>query len=586
MTVSSHYSAAWLVGTGTAKNTLLHVKGGSITRDEAFAPYIRGTLVIAMPDQATLEALDPRKTPTPPQLILSAWSRYDANPIGQQRGAPLNDVEIPGSTLGMYVWLRSRTIDHAANEVTITYGGTETLLQDYRLMSKTPVSMESSSVLTAMKYVWDMVPVGYWTAADIGTVAPGATTLVRTNLCTNPSFETNANAWGLNSVTLTRVSAANGIARGAWCGRVMPNGSNNDSSIQLDGYLAAGKTYTVSAWVGQDAPLVDALHARALKIIAFVKPTAAGAYVEYSSSQKANAAGKERLSVTFTVPAGVSDSIVRIYHGGLNGASQKPIYVDAVLVEETSFLRSYIDGSRVNQPGSTYAWTGTAHASTSTATEVASAGDVATDWQPGQTAWDFLEPLLTAARMRYYSDEFNVWRKADADYSVPGSVRIAAGWNLTSADDDISRKADSDWCDAVMVKYTWTDAAGATQVAYDQAGSLGAKKVKLVEIAAGYPGPGAAAYILNRSQGRGRVLRLGAISDYSVKPGQEVVATLPSSPISTGYISAVTFDLATDEMQIVSRQLTDTSPDAWLLAPIARTWDSIAAGVTWNTYTN
>ncbi len=579
MTISRHYSSLWI---GSKQ---FNIKSGTITRDEAFAPYLRGTVVIAMPDAATLELLDPRK-PTPPQLAISAYSRFDVNPLNTAKGAPLNDVDLPPTGLSWYVYLRSREIDHAAGEVTISFGGAEHLLQDYRLVSDKAVSMESSSVLTAMKYVWNMVPVGYWTDADIGTVAPGTTTLVRTNYVTNPSFETNVNGWTATRATLSRVAAANGIARGSWCARLLGNDANNDSFLQLDATLAAGKTYTVSAWVGQDAPLIDALHPRALKIVAFVKPDTSSAFVEYSSSQKENIAGKERLSVTFTVPPGVTDSIVRIYHGGIGGASQKPIYVDAVLVEATSFLRSYIDGSRVNQPGSTYAWTGTAHASTSTATELASAGDVATDWQPGQTAWDFLAPLLAAARMRYYADEGGTWRKADADYRLPGTVRIAEGWNLTGAGDEISRKVDSEWCDAVIVKYTWTDTAGATQVAYDTATTPGFKKVKLVEVDAAYPAPGAAAYILNRARGRGRVLTIGAISDYSVKPGQEVVATLPNSPISTGYISAVTFDLARDEMAIVSRQLTDTPLNAWLLAPTGRTWASIAAGITWNTYTN
>lgn len=580
MTISRHYSTVYI------ENKPFSIKSGNIIRDEAFAPYLRGSIVIATPDAATLAILEPR-TSTPPQLVIVAASSHDASPWGEPATAPLNGVEIPPTQLRAKVYLRSRTIDHEAGEVTITFGGAEQLLQDYRLHQSLPYSMESSSVITALSKVYDRVPVGKWTQEDIGQVAPGSTTLRRTNLCINPSFELTLTGWTANNADLARVQSIQGGVRGVYCARVTPNGTNTDTSLQLSATPAPGKTYTVSAWFTLTAALVGTLHARALKIVAFVRPDPASPYVEISSAQKANEVSRERLSVTFTVPPNVNDVIIRFYHGGAGGTNVKPLLVDGVLVEETSFLRSYFDGhSWEKSGGATYAWTGAEHASTSTAIEVASVGDIATVWQPGQTAWDFLEPLLAASRMRYYADEEGVWRKADADYRRPGSVRISAGWNATAANDEISRKADSDWCDAVMVKYTWTDPNGVTQIAYDRASMPGFRKVKLVEVASAYPGPGAAAYILNRAQGRGRVLTLGAVSDYSVKPGQEIVATLPLSPISTGYISAVDFNLGTDEMTITSRQLTDTPPNAWLLAPTGRSWESEPAGITWNTYTN
>lgn len=76
----------------------------------------------------------------------------------------------------------------------------------------------------------------------------------------------------------------------------------------------------------------------------------------------ANANVPERRSSTRTAPAGTTQVALRMT---ANGA----IAMDGMLLEQSSTLGAYFDGS-TTQTGYTYAWTGTAHASSSTETLV------------------------------------------------------------------------------------------------------------------------------------------------------------------------------------------------------------------------
>lgn len=232
--------------------------------------------------------------------------------------------------------------------------------------------------------------------------------------------------------------------------------------------------------------------------------------------------------------------------------------------------------------------------------------------EPGITYWDYLQSLVQASGLRLYCDELRVWRLISTSDMIDSQINLAATINLTEGRDRISRH--SDWFDSVVVKYEWVDSAGDPQVSYDSAGvTLGGTggleyplhspggalfyssakitggKTHLVEWNRPYPGPGAAASILARAEGRGRVLDLDALSDYTTTPGMSLVATLPDTPIQSGVVSSVEWRFAAEgnsnEMTVGSRGLTDTSPYAWILADDFKTWDWFPPGVDWTEYT-
>lgn len=206
----------------------------------------------------------------------------------------------------------------------------------------------------------------------------------------------------------------------------------------------------------------------------------------------------------------------------------------------------------------------------------------ATTWNPGVNGWDFVEPLVQKSGLRLWCDEFRQWRLDETLAIRPGAVVLTQTGTLTEATDTLSRDVD-EWCDAVVIRYEWTDGAGARQIAYDSAVAPGGgSKVRLVvKPDTRYPGPGAAVYVLRRTAGKGRVVDVEAINDYLASPGVACVISIPNAPTQTGVISGVTWRQPADEMRIKSRDLTDTPPGVWVLVDPDLAWTDIDPDLVW-----
>lgn len=199
-------------------------------------------------------------------------------------------------------------------------------------------------------------------------------------------------------------------------------------------------------------------------------------------------------------------------------------------------------------------------------------------WTPGQSAWDYVTPLVQAAGLRLWCDERRVWHLAEPLSPTEGVLSLAET-SMAELEDDLTR--DGDWYDAVHITYRWRDSSDIERIRYDLATVPGYSRVLALEYARPWPGYGAAAAMLRRTTGRGRVQAVTTVSDYSATPGQVLVVTYPGNPIRTGLVSRLTWDLGTDEMQVQSRDLTDTPPGAWSLIPAGVRWADIPAGMTW-----
>jgi hypothetical protein len=273
-------------------------------------------------------------------------------------------------------------------------------------------------------------------------------------------------------------------------------------------------------------------------------------------------------------------------------ASGNTIDATGLTVTEGTDEVEFFDGAW-SDPHYTYAWTGTANASSSTRTRKDSRDPDALKQAPGTTDWDFLDSLVRTAGLRLYCDELRRWYLVDrASYTVPGSVRISEGVNATDGDDTVSLQGTTPdgapaWYTGLVVVYRWTDSAGVQQTAYDAAGT--AQKVYRIELNRPYPGPGLAASRLAQATGRGRVQNLTALSDLTTTPGMSLVSTLPATPIQTGTVSAVTWYWAAegdrhDLMDVRSRGLVDTSETAWMFQPEGYAWEDVPTGESWDEY--
>ncbi|HEY4267086.1 MAG TPA: hypothetical protein VGM94_02730 [Galbitalea sp.] len=191
----------------------------------------------------------------------------------------------------------------------------------------------------------------------------------------------------------------------------------------------------------------------------------------------------------------------------------------------------------------------------------------ATMWQPGTTAQKYFDALAEPASLRLWCDEKRRWHLTERQSPSDGNLAITPT-TMVKSKDGMSLDPNV-WADAVVVRYTWTDDLGASHTAYDPAGAQPAKALLPVERPNTiYPGAGAAAGILSRLQGRGRVLDVSLETVLSATPGQTTRITPPDTVSVIGSVASVTFRYPDDEMDLSSRGLVDVSPDSWLFGQI------------------
>lgn len=186
------------------------------------------------------------------------------------------------------------------------------------------------------------------------------TTATRTNLCPNPSFETNTSSWGTSggTATLTRTAGSISGGSGLWSMVVTSLTTANyaASFSGIGGILTVtpGAAYTLSAQVLR-------LSGSRTYRLAINWYTAASVFISSSFGTSNACTASTRLSVTGTAPATASYFIFLV-------SSVSPANIgdshqmDSVLFEQSSTLGNYFDGS---SSGIT-TWSGTVNNSTST----------------------------------------------------------------------------------------------------------------------------------------------------------------------------------------------------------------------------
>jgi hypothetical protein len=198
-------------------------------------------------------------------------------------------------------------------------------------------------------------------------------------------------------------------------------------------------------------------------------------------------------------------------------------------------------------------------------------------WDPGTSAWDYIRGVAEAAGLVVRCDERRRWTLTPRSENRPESIVLS---DFTQAREQIEL-ASGLWADAVVVQYTWNDAAtGDQKVRYDIASDT-SSPVVVVEIDRDtpYPGPGAARYWLNRLRGRGRVFELEGVGDYTIRPGMGFTASLPITPAQVGWVEAVSWSLPEDRSSIRTRGSADAVPNAIDLWPVGLKIDQLTGKI-------
>lgn len=515
----------------------LNVISSRVTLDEAWSPYVQAELVCHLPGSAVVEAIDPR---TSPRVVITLTR------------------DLGGQSRTFDLVLVARTVDHRASTLTVTAASDEQLLIDAARVAAT-VDTSARAYKTSLRAILNSVVL-----PTIGASLRAAVVELRRNVALNPRAMSTA-YWVTNG-TLTR-----SLSGGRWW------------------ITAQAGKYTYAQGLGQ----VGQYYAASIS----VRGVPGSAATVLSTD---NVVGPWLESVTVTIPASGEVRLTlrsgsapaagtTILFGLINPSAD--MFITQALIEKVAgpglhAAGEYFDGDSPLTDGKVGAWTGGSSASPSVLNEVnatpdwsiAAAQEQALDWSPGEPAWDFAAPLVQASGLRLYCDENRHWRLVDPSAVVPGQVNITSGVNVTDALDTISRSRD--WFNAVVIEYRWTNATGQPQTAWDAAGDTSSKVLKLT-LDRPFPGNGAAQAILNRAKRRGRVLDLRALADYNVTPGKALLATLPDTPIQSGYVAAVTWTQPDSEMTVTSRGLTDTPSTAWTFLAAGVKWTDSPVGQSW-----
>lgn len=547
----------------------LTVLDASVTLDEGWAPYAQASIVIK----------------TPAAGVLARLSNLAARPRVQ-----LTITSTPGGTRTFDLGVTARQIFHEDGTVGISLASDEAVLQDFAhtgLTADLGMRPLQTSTRQIVQYVMSR--------------ALGVTTIIETNDFDFTTFYRSTNLWPFVPTASNErfVAGVNALVQGdsdlnSW--RVIPRGTtSNDTYAAVGVSMTAGKTYTLSARVGMTIAQNGSLHAYARRAAVIVTESGVERLLALTPAIP-NAPGATYQRITFTVPVNVSATTVRLYAGGVQpttGASNNAVsYKDVFIIEgdgraPDGTLEEYFDGDTRATTAYTYAWDGAPGTSSSTRTPRLSRSPEILMWKPGQTAWDFLAPILESSGLRFWCDELRRWHLTTTSYAVEGIVRALAGTNLYAASDLMSRTASQPdgvplYLDAVIIRYTWIDDLGNDRERYDVATTEGFTKPFLIERPeTPFPGAGAATYLLRRYMLRRRQVPVTAAIDLAATPGMDVSIRSPDGTFLTGYLDAVTFDMGADEMPLKTKNLIDTLPTAWSTLDPGIPWSASPIGASW-----
>lgn len=206
-------------------------------------------------------------------------------------------------------------------------------------------------------------------SATKGILAGYTTTTTRTNLVTNPNFEVNTTGWNVADVSLARVTTDAYIGTASMS--MTPTALSTLARVgQTTNWTAtAGVTYTGTAYMkntaGNNRNMVVSLR--------FANSVGGFTGETFGTVQATTVGGGwTRFAVTATAPALTVSADLLLYPQYSNGSLSNVALVDACMVEETSSVLPYFDGTYADTyTGYTLTsqgWNGTANASTSTAT--------------------------------------------------------------------------------------------------------------------------------------------------------------------------------------------------------------------------
>jgi hypothetical protein len=414
------------------------------------------------------------------------------------------------------------------------------------------------------------------TSLESGTVDAVTTrTLALTNLIVNGGFEVNIASWAARSnasgLVRSTLQSASGVASLRWTA----TGSGTSSIQHTKIAIPAGTPGKLRRYVGQAA-----LRSTTSRSAYITVQQLDGNDTVLSSDASATVATLTSDWTLYETYVQVLDPRVvalQFVASTLGNAGGNQHYIDDVSliqIPEESLVDDETPGPhaayypyaliRVGFDGDSsdayydYAWLGDTGASPSQRTPKDDRGFDLVLMEPGQTAREFLDPIVGVAGGRLFCDENRDWRLVDDSYTVAGTLALDY---ITRATDTVSLSESFNGVPTVftgvVVVYTITTTDGTVKRRYDFAGD-NSGRVYRREVQSAYPGPGEAAAILARVQGRS--FAIDVLTDLTATPSKAMTFSKNGVDFE-GIISRVQWSWSTgsetDQMVITPRDLTE-----------------------------
>ncbi len=529
--------------TVTIAGTPLALTGGRITIDSGSAPHVQGSIPVALPPDLT--GLDPRVSPAPRVLIDANGRSFD-------------------------LCLRSRPIDVGGAGIELSVASDEALLEDYAPLADDEETFTlQHSVRALVNYVLAKAIPGASLAPVPDNDADVTVYTDSVNEITNPAAAVNTTSWIANGITFDRRPSSTWFDNAAQTAFRL-YGVTNRADTYIDHGIAnatrlAGKTMVMRAAVRTGSALTNP-SSDAARLSVFYSTNGGASYAQAATGVGSRGASTlTKVAFRFDLPEGVTQVIVRAYHGWRS--TDAVLWSDFRLSEYTGDPtdEGYYDGLTPDTDGYSYDWEADSGLSTSIRSAIIDRPADSLLWRAGDNALEFLHPLIQSHGLRLVCDETRTWTLRDEAHTAPGAISLRQGVNIIAADENIDRDSGL-WFDARITRYRWTDAQGVARERVDAFALPGYSRVTTVEVNAPYPGPGRSEYAVRRAQGRGREVTATAPADWTTRTEQPITITLNGVPIQTGITSRVEFDIERGEMT-VSTRATDTPAGAIDLLP-------------------
>ena len=201
-----------------------------------------------------------------------------------------------------------------------------------------------------------------------------ATSTTRTNLITNPNFETNTTGWVVVGAGTTISQITTDAYTGSAClqvstGTVTSSGASTLTTTGNRTPVTAGLPYYLSAWV--KVPTGQPSCSLRLRTNEYQADGTQNAAQVSSTTVVSDTNGWVRLSFADTPTGGATPTVTMSFRVEIITSVARTYLVDAVLFEQSSTLLPYFDGTYADTYTdyalTSQGWSGTAHGSASTA---------------------------------------------------------------------------------------------------------------------------------------------------------------------------------------------------------------------------